>query len=135
MSDLLQYALRVCDDSDMVGVTIRNEVNVQDKAIGLSLRRKDQISADVVLSVWEVTQSNSCFNALDTLVLEVHSVKMPVGFGRAVKTRGRPLSVLAHLKKSIVKVKSETNCLAHAIVIAIAKITNDPNYTSYRKGN
>jgi hypothetical protein len=136
VSDLLQYALRDCEDSDIEGVTIRNEVNVQDKAIGLSFRRKDQISADVILSVWEkVTQSNSRFNALDTLVLQVHSVKMPVGFGRAVKTRGRPLSVLAHLKKSIVKVKSETNCLAHAILIAIAKITNDPNYTLYRKGN
>ena len=79
VSDLLQYALRDCEDSDMVGVTIRNEVNVQDKAIGLSFRRKDQISADVILSVWEkVIQSNSRFNALDTLVLQVHSVKMPV---------------------------------------------------------
>ena len=133
--DLLQYPLRDCEDSDMVGITIRNEVNVQDKVIGLSFRRKDQISADVILSVWEkVTQSNSRFNALDTLVLQVHSVKMPVGFGRAVKTRGRPLFVLAHLKRSIVEVKSETNCLAHAILISIAKITNDPNYTTYRKG-
>jgi len=33
-----------------------------------------------------------------------------------------------------VKVKAETNCLAHALVIAIAKITNDPNYKSYRDG-
>ena len=136
VSDLLHYALRDYEDSEMVGTTVRNEVNVQYKAIGLSFRRKDQISADVILSVWEkVTQSNSRFNALDTLVLQVHSVKMPVGFGRSVKTRGTPLSVLAHLKKSNVRVKSETNCLAHAILIAIAKITNDPNYTSYRKGN
>jgi len=33
-----------------------------------------------------------------------------------------------------VKVKAETNCLAHALLIAIAKITNDPNYKSYRDG-
>jgi hypothetical protein len=26
------------------------------------------------------------------------------------------------------------NCLAYALIIAIAKITNDPNYNSYRKG-
>ena len=32
------------------------------------------------------------------------------------------------------KVKAERNCLAHALVIAIAKITNDPNYKSYRDG-
>jgi hypothetical protein len=57
---------------------------------------------------------------------------MPIGFGR-VKTKGRPLSVTAHLKKSIVEVKAETNCLAHALIIAIAK-TNDPNYKAYRQG-
>ena len=119
----------------MVGISIRNETDIKHKAIGISFIRKDQLSADVVLSVWEkVTQSSSRFNALDTLVLEVHSVRMPVGFGQSIKTRGRPLTVLAHLKKSIVQVKSKTNCLAHVLIIAIAKITNDPNYKSYRDG-
>ena len=47
---------------------------------------------------------------------------------------GRPISVMAHIKKSIVEVKSETNCLAHALIIAIAKVTNDTNYAAYRKG-
>ena len=82
----------------------------------------------------KVTQSNSRFNALGKLVLEVHSVKMPVGFGdNCRKTKGSPLDTLSHLKRSIVKVKSETNCLAHALVIAITKI-NEPNYKSYRDG-
>ena len=58
---------------------------------------------------------------------------MPVGFG-GVNTRGRPLPIVAHLKKIIVQVKSETNCLAHALIIAIVKITNDPSYKSYRQG-
>ena len=39
---LFDYALRNCRDSDMVGLTTRNEVNIQDKAIGISFRRKDQ---------------------------------------------------------------------------------------------
>ena len=59
---------------------------------------------------------------------------MPVGFGRhgyGIKTIGRPISVMAHLKKSIVQVKSETNCLSHALIIAIAKVTEDPNYKAY----
>jgi hypothetical protein len=51
-----------------------------------------------------------------------------------IKTKGRPLGVMAHLKRSIIEVKAETNCLAHALIIAIAKITNDPNYNSYRRG-
>ena len=49
-------------------------------------------------------------------------------------TKGKSLTVLAHLKKIIVKVKSETNCLAHALIIAIAIITNDGNYKSYHDG-
>jgi hypothetical protein len=41
---------------------------------------------------------------------------------------------MAHLKRSIVEARAEVNCLAHALVIAIARVTNDPNYQSYRKG-
>ena len=60
---------------------------------------------------------------------------MPGGFGYVgFKTKGRPLSVMAHLKKSTVEVKSETNCLAHALTIAIAKLINLPNYKAYRQG-
>jgi len=42
--------------------------------------------------------------------------------------------MMTHLKKSIVEVKAKENCLAHALVIAVAKVTNNPNYKSYRKG-
>jgi hypothetical protein len=48
MNDVFEYALRNCQDSDTVGLTIRNEVNVQDKVIGISFRRKDQLSEDVI---------------------------------------------------------------------------------------
>jgi len=37
-------------------------------------------------------------------------------------------------RKSIVEVKTEQNCLAHALVIAITKVDNDPNYKAYRQG-
>jgi hypothetical protein len=37
-------------------------------------------------------------------------------------------------KKISFKLKLKKNCLAHALVIAIAKLTNDPNYKAYRKG-
>jgi len=69
------------------------------------------------------------------LVVTVYSVKIPVCFGRvALKIRGRPLSVMAHLKKSIVEVKEEENCLDHALIIAIARVDNDANYKAYRQG-
>ena len=59
---------------------------------------------------------------------------MSVVLGYGIKTRGRPLSVMAHLKKSIVEVKAEENCLAHALIIAIARVENDANYKAYRQG-
>ena len=36
-------------------------------------------------------------------------------------------------KKSIIQVKDTENCLAHALIIAIARIDNDSIYESYRK--
>jgi len=37
----------------MVGITIQNQVNQNDKAIGISFRRKDQLSGEVIWSVFE----------------------------------------------------------------------------------
>jgi hypothetical protein len=91
----------------MVGITINNEENVQDKAIGISFRRKDQITPDVIWSVFgKVVQSNARFNALDKLVLTVHSVKMPIGNGGAgITAKGRPLETMAYFKGVSVKLK------------------------------
>ena len=124
MNGLFEQALRDVHDSDMVSMTIQNQVNQ------MTNRRKDQLSGDVTGSVFErVSQSNTRFNAVDTLVVNVYSVEMAVGFGkRATKSMGRPLSVMAHLKHSIVLVKSEENCVAHAIIIAISRVDKDPNY-------
>jgi hypothetical protein len=132
VNDLFEHVLQDVRDSAIVGIAIRDEINQSDKPIGISFRRRDEISGNVILSVFEkVSQSNSMFNALDTLSIEVHSFRMSVGFGfqgNDINTIGRPLSVMAHLKQSIIQVKSETNCLAHALIIAIAKIANDPDY-------
>jgi hypothetical protein len=66
----------------VVGIAISNEINQSDKPIGISFRRRDLISGIVIWSVFEkVSQSNSRFNALDNLTVEVHSVRMPVSFG------------------------------------------------------
>jgi len=104
VNDLFEHTLRDVDDSDKAGITIQNQVNQNDKPIGISYRRKDHLSADLIWSVFErLSQSNSRFNALDTLVVTVHSVKMPIGFGKhAMKCRGRLFFVMAHLKRSIV---------------------------------
>jgi len=60
VTEVFDYALRDLDESDMVEITISNEVEVKDRAIGISLRRKDQIKGDVIWSVFEkVAQSNA----------------------------------------------------------------------------
>jgi len=118
----------------MVGITISNEVEEKDRTIGMSFRRKDQITGDVIWSMFEkVAQSNARFNALDKLLMTVHSVKMPIGHGK-ITSMGRPLEIMVHLKRSIVQVRAESNCLAHALVIGKAEVNGDPNYNSYRRG-
>jgi len=95
VNDLFEFALQNVSGSGMVGINIQNQLNKNDKPIGIRFR----LSGDVIWSVLEkVYQSNSRFNALNTLVVAVHLVKMPVGFG-GIKIIGRPLSVMAHLKK------------------------------------
>jgi len=78
VNEIIEYALRNCEDSDSVGVSIRNEVNVSDKAVGISFGRKDQLSEDMMWSVFEkVVQSNVRFGALDKLIVTVHAVRVP----------------------------------------------------------
>ena len=38
VNELFEYALQDVSDSDMVGITIQNQVNQNDKAIGISFR-------------------------------------------------------------------------------------------------
>ena len=133
-NDLFEHALQNLSDSDMVGITVQNRVNQNVKSIGISIRHKDQLAVDVIWSLVEkVSQTNSRFNVLDKLIMTVHSVNMPVGFGRGMKSKGRTLLVMAQLKTSVVEGKANENCLAHASIITIAKAENDPEYVAYRR--
>jgi hypothetical protein len=82
-----------------------------------------------------VAKTNAKFNAIDHLIVTAHSVKMPVVFvDNGLKSNCRQLDTLAYLKLSIVRVNADENYLVHAFVIAIAKVENDPNCNSYRRG-
>jgi len=41
---------------------------------------------------------------------------------------------MAHVQRSIIEVKTETDCLAHALLIAIERLTQDPIYKAYMQG-
>jgi len=101
VNEQFEHVSQNVSDSNMVRIVIY-ESNHSDRPIGLSFRRKYQLSGDVILSAFEkVAHSHSRFNALYTLVVVVHSVRIPIGFESvALKTIGRALSVMAHLKNS-----------------------------------
>jgi len=48
VKELFEHALQNLSDSDMVGITIQNRVNQNDKPRGISFRRKDQLVGDVI---------------------------------------------------------------------------------------
>ena len=53
VNDLFEHVLQNLSDSGMVGMTIHNQVNQSDEPIGISFRRKDQLSGDVRWTVFE----------------------------------------------------------------------------------
>ena len=84
---------------------------------------------------WEVIQSNARFALTDRLEVHLDHVRMPAGNGKmAEKTKGRSISVLSAIKTSIVTVKAVFLCLAHALIIAMAKVNGDSKFKSYRNG-
>jgi len=131
---LTDYLVDKVSDRDLVGLRIRNTENVQDKVVGISLRRRDQLKADVVWSVLgKVIHRKARFALTDRLEVHLDHVRMPAGNG-GVKTKGRSISVLSAIKKSIVTVKTAFLCLAHALIIAMAKVNGDSKFKSYSNG-
>ena len=110
-------------DRDLVGLIILNTDNVQDKVVGISLRRRDQLKPDVGWGVLgKVIHSNARFGLVDRLEVHLDHVRMPAGNGKAAeKTKERSLDVMSAIKKSILTVKAAINCLAYALIIAIAR--------------
>ena len=57
VNDLFEHVLRDVGDRDMVRITIQNQVNVNEKPIGISFGRKVQLSAYLIWSVFEKSAS------------------------------------------------------------------------------
>jgi len=67
--------------------------------------------------------------------MHLDHVRMPAVNDRtAEKTNSRSLDVLSAIKMSIVKVKAGSLCLAHALIIAMARVNGDPKYKSHTSG-
>jgi len=78
-----------------------------------------------------VIQSNARFGLSDRLKVHLDHVRMPAGNDKmSEKTKGRILDVLSVIKKNIVTVKTALNCLAYALIFAMASVNGDPKYQS-----
>ena len=73
---------------NLVGLRIRNTENVEDKVVGISLRRLDQLKPYVVWAViGKVIHSNARFDLCDRLEVHLDHVGMPPGNGKSPKRR------------------------------------------------
>ena len=60
-----------------MGVRIRNTENVQDKVVGISYKRRDQMKPDLIWAVLsKVIQSNARFRLTDRLEVHLDHVRI-----------------------------------------------------------
>ena len=91
----------------------------------------EQLTTERVFSQIErVIQSNQDFRLNDTVTIDIIHVQTPQGSGKSNLKR-TTLNIREYLKKkgSIITINNNDNlCLARALVVAVAKIENDPKY-------
>jgi len=106
---LTNYLVDEVPGRDLVGLRIRNTENVENKVVGISLRRRDLLKPDVVWAVLgKVIQSDARFGQGDRLELHLDHVRMPV-VNVGDRTKARSLNVISVIKKIIVKIKAALN--------------------------
>ena len=92
---------------------------------------RERLTTERVLAEFErVIQSNRHFHLNDSVDVNVVHVEMPHG-GKG--TKRSELNLEKHLtkKRSIIRIRNNDQlCLARALVVAKAKIDNDPQYTN-----
>ena len=99
------------------------------KSINLLLMMcKGDVDAECIMSEIEhVIQSNEGFDIDDLFTMDTIKVHLPEGTN--LMNRSVPLPKLLQGKKSIVTNKYNDNmCMARALVIAIAKVDDDPRW-------
>ena len=89
-----------------------------------------QLTTERVFSqVQRVVQSNRDFRLNDTVSVDVIHVEAPQGSGRKKPRNIVNIKEYLHKKRSIITIYNNDDlCLARALVVAIAKVENEPNY-------
>ena len=105
--------------------------NQLDKPIHFPFMTADRLTSERILAEFEhVIQSNQEFRLNDTVEINLIHVSMPIGGKRSKRSE---VNLEKHLKKrkSIIRIQNEDDlCMARALVVAKAKLDNDPQYKS-----
>ena len=120
-------------DETVGGVPVQDQIrflihsNQLDKPIHFPFMPADRLTTEQILAKFEqVIQSNQEFRLNDTVEINVIHVSMPIGGKRSKRSE---VNLEKHLekKRSVVKIRNDDNlCMARAIVVAKAKLDNDP---------
>ena len=108
--------------------------NQLDKPIHFPFMTADRLTSERILAEFEhVIQSNQEFRLNDTVEINLIHVSMPIG-GKGTKRSEVNLKKHLKKKKSIIRIQNEDNlCMARALVVAKAKVDNNPQYKSMTK--
>ena len=109
-----------------------------DTPISIPFMEVERLTTERVFSQIErVIQSNQEFRLNDTVTIDIIHVVTPQGSGKS-KVKRTTLNIREYLKekRAIISINNTDNlCLARALVVAVAKIENDPKYDQIRKSN
>ena len=128
---LLSDVTKGMDERDQVRFVLRS--TQLDSPISIPFLPLDRLTPERVLSAVEhVIQSNRDFRLNDTVNVDLIHVEAPQGSGRSkLKRNIVNIKEYLHKKKSIITIKNQDNlCLARALVVAIAKADDAPNYNN-----
>ena len=117
--------------NDQVRFILRSEQ--LETPISLPFMTVKQLTSERVYSELErVIQSNQEFRLNDTVTIDINHVKTPQGSGRSKRTT-YDINDYLKQKNSIVRINNKDDlCLARALVVARARIENDPRYKQIR---
>ena len=120
--------------NDQVRFILRSEQ--LETPISLPFMPVERLNAERVYSELErVIQSNQEFRLNDTVTIDINHVKTPQGSGRKKRTT-YDINDYLKQKNSVVRIENKDDlCLARALVVAKARIENDPSYNYIRNSD
>ena len=120
--------------NDQVRFILRSEQ--LETPISLPFMTVERLTAERVYSELErVIQSNQEFRLNDTVTIDINHVESPAGSGRKKRTT-YDIDDYLDEKNSVVRIKNKDDlCLARALVVARAKVDNDPRYNHIKKSD